>query len=161
MSLIVFQIVVKQWDKSQRSEADALTRNQIPDRYDIHFPPALLACNNRVLIDPHGDDRQKKRLRCPEWIDDTLIFDRFVLSTTDWVLKYLETKRPTVDIGVLTESWIQCRYSWRYRVFEGGQFYWLYEEVTLNAACLPELDAQIFLRSEPRIVYHDAAIAGL
>ena len=41
MSLLILQIVIKQWDKSQRTEAHERLRATIPDRYRIIFPPAF------------------------------------------------------------------------------------------------------------------------
>ena len=34
-------------------------------------------------------------------------------------------------------------------------YYWLYEEVTLNAICINKLNEKVFLNTEPAIVYED------
>jgi len=34
-------------------------------------------------------------------------------------------------------------------------YYWLYEEITLNAICISKLNEKVFLNAEPTIVYED------
>jgi hypothetical protein len=52
-------------------------------------------------------------------------------------------------------QWIQCKYNCRYSIFESDRYYWLYEEVTLNAVCLKQLNENVFLNTEPAIIYED------
>jgi len=63
MSLLILQIVIKQWDKSQRTEAHKRLRAAIPDTYPIIFPPAFYVFDKRCIIDQQGDDIQGGRVK--------------------------------------------------------------------------------------------------
>jgi hypothetical protein len=58
-------------------------------------------------------------------------------------------------IGSLDNQWIQCKYNGRQSIFESDRYYWLSEEVTLNAICLSKLNDKVFLSAEPAIKYTD------
>ena len=58
-------------------------------------------------------------------------------------------------MGSLDNQWIQCKYNGRQSIFESDRYYWLYEEVTVNAICLSKLNEKVFLSAEPAIVYTD------
>ena len=158
MSILVLQIVIKQWDKSQRTETHVLNRANIPDKYPIIFPPAFYIFNKRCVIDQHGDDLPGGRVKYSRSADVKIRFDRFQVSLEDKVLEYLgttESDEATGIIGSLDSKWIQCKYNWRYGVFEREMYYWLYEEVTLNAISIPEFNEKVFLDAEPALVYED------
>ena len=147
--MLVLQIVIKQWDKTQRTTAHVLERANIPDRYPIIFPPAFYEFNKRCVIDQHGDDLQGRHVKSAQLVDGKLKFDRFQVCLEDKVIEYLggtqSDKAPRV-IGSLSNQWVQCKYTDRYSVFESDFFYWLYEEVTLNAICISEFDEQVFFK---------------
>jgi len=158
MSILILQIVIKQWDKSQRTESHVLGRAKIPDKYPIIFPPAFYVFNKKCVIDKHGDDLQGGRIKYSQLADGKIKFDRFHVCLEGKVLGYFGTtesdEAPRI-IGSLNNKWIQCKYNWRYGVFESDMYYWLYEEVTLNAICMSELNEKVFLIAEPAIVYED------
>lgn len=54
MSLLVLQIVIKQWDKSRRTDAHVLQRAAIPNAYPLIFPPAFYVFDDQCIIDQHG-----------------------------------------------------------------------------------------------------------
>ena len=85
------------------------------------------------------------------------MFDRFHVNLTDNVLAYRGAKAdgPPQTIGSLHNQWIQCRYHCRYSIFESDRYYWLYEAVTLNAIYLDQFNANVFLNSEPALVYKE------
>jgi len=156
--MLVLQIVTKQWDKSQRTAAHVLERANIPDRYPIIFPPAFYEFNKQCVIDRHGDDIQGGRLKYAQPADGKIKFDRFQLSLEDKVIAYLGATQPDKApnvIGSLNNQWVQCRYADRYSIFEGGFYYWLYEEVTLNAICINEFNDNVFMDTEPALVFED------
>ncbi len=158
MSLLILQIIIKQWDKSQRTDNHVEARANLPDRYLITFPPAVYACNEQCIIDPHGDDLLGNRISYAQTDSDKVKFDRFQVSLNSMTLDYLgETKasNAATTLGSLEDNWIQCKYDWRYRVDEGGFIYWLYEEVTLNAISLNVFNKDVFLNSEPAAIYDD------
>ena len=162
MSLLVFQVVIKQWDKSQRSVTDVAARATLPSRYTIDSQPAYFVLNKACIIDLHGDDLptsvfKNGRIKTAMLPDGCIGFDRFQLCSSKGVdvLAYLPKAGSQQIIGPLDQGWIQCRYHWRYAVEEGGQNYWMYEELILNAACLQEFDASYFLHTEPRITFED------
>ncbi len=156
--MLVLQIVIKQWDKGQRTTAHELQRTGRPDRYPIIFPSAFYAFNKRCVIDQRGDDRQGGRLKYAQLADGKIQFDRFSLSIEESVLEYIGApKSDNVPrlIGSLNNQWLQCIYTDRYSVFEGGFYYWLYEEVTLNAICIDEFNENVFINTEPAQVFAD------
>ena len=156
--MLVLQIVIKQWDKSQRTAAHVLNRTNIPDRYPIIFPPAFYEFNKQCAIDRHGDDVQGRRLKYAQLADGKIRFDRFQLSLEDKVIAYFNAtqsdKMPSV-IGSLNNQWVQCKYTDRYSVFESDFYYWLYEEVTLNAICFSEFNENVFMDTKPALVFED------
>lgn len=156
--MLVLQIIIKQWDKSQRTAAHVLERTHIPDRYPIIFPPAFYDLHNQCVIDRHGDDVQGKRLKYAQLANGKIQFDRFQLSLEDKVIAYFgaaqSDKAPSV-IGSLNNQWIQCKYTDRYSVFESDFYYWLYEEVTLNAICISEFNESVFINTKPALVFED------
>lgn len=162
MRLLIFQIVIKQWDKSQRTPSHVAARAAIPDRYTIATKPAYYVLDKACIVDQHGDDIptsifEDGRIKTAMLSDGRIRFDRFQVcgNPEGDVLEYLaKAKNPQV-IGPLNQGWIQCQYNWHYGVKEGGQHYWMYEEVTLNAVCTEEFDADYFLRTEPRIIFKD------
>jgi hypothetical protein len=137
MSLLIFQIVIKQWDKSQRTDAYALQRVKIPDKYPLTFPPAFYVFDQQCVIDQHGDDIQGGRVKYFKDANGNILFDRFQVCLDDKVIAYLGAKSGEAPraIGSLNNQWIQCKYNCRYSVFESDRYYWLYEEVTLKC-CL-------------------------
>lgn len=156
--MLVLQTVIKQWDKSQRTAAHVLDRANIPDRYPIIFPTAFYEFNQQCVIDRHGDDVQGRRLKYAQLADGKIRFDRFQLSLEDKVIAYFgatqSDKAPSI-IGSLNNQWVQCRYTDRYSVFEGDFYYWLYEEVTLNAMCTSVANENVFMDTEPALVFED------
>ena len=157
MSLLILQIIIKQWDKSQRTETHTQLRAAIPDRYPLIFPPAYYAFNQQCVIDQQGDDLQGNRLKYSNPTHDTLLFDRFQICLTSNRLTYLGEKSTGLphEIGNFANQWLQCRYNWRYSIFEADRYYWLYEEVTLNTIRLNKLDTLVFLNTNPAVIYQD------
>ena len=156
MSVLVLQIIIKQWDKSQRTAEHEKLRANIPDRYPLTFPPAVYVLDQYCVIDQHGDDIQGNRVKYFKDDDGQIKLDRFQIDA-DHNLAYYgsQTQQSSLRIGSLKNQWIQCKYNCRYSVFESDQFYWLYEEVTLNAICVDKFNEDIFLNAEPSIIYAD------
>lgn len=158
MSVLILQIIIKQWDKSQRTEAHVAERANRPDKYPIKIPPAFYVFDKQCVIDQHGDDLQGGRVKYSQTTEGNIKLDRFQIDLNTNVLEYSdtsETDKETKTIGSLENSWIQCKYNWRYSIFENEMFYWLYEDITLNAMCIKSLNENVFMNSEPAIVYED------
>jgi hypothetical protein len=160
MSQLIFQVIIKQWDKSQRSPSHVSARAARPIRYTIAAKPAYYVLNKACIIDQHGDDIPTSifktgRIRTAVLPDGRINFDRFQIygDTKGDILEYLTKGKKPEIIGPLNMGWIQCQYTWRYGVEEGGHHYWMYEEVTLNAACTDQLDVDYFLKTEPQIIF--------
>jgi hypothetical protein len=156
MSVLILQIIIKQWDKSQRTEAHVSERANRPDKYPIKIPPAFYVLDKQCVIDQHGDDLQGGRIKYSQTTKNNIILDRFQIDLNTNVLEYSDTSATddeTKTLGSLENRWIQCKYNWRYSIFEKDMFYWLYEDITLNAICLQSLNEDLFLNSEPAIVY--------
>ncbi|MFQ3199679.1 MAG: hypothetical protein ACI9SK_000387 [Zhongshania sp.] len=160
MSQLIFQVIIKQWDKSQRSPSHVSARAALPIRCTIAADPAYFVLNKACIIDQHGDDVPTSifktgRIKTAVLPDGRISFDRFQIcgDTDEDVLEYLAKGKKPEIIGALNMGWIQCQYTWRYGVEEGGHNYWMYEEVTLNAVCTDQFDVDYFLKTEPRTIF--------
>lgn len=161
MSNLVFQVHVKQWDKAQRSAEDIAARALIPDRHRIATAPQYRVLNKDCVVDQHGDDvatsvYPKGRIKTALLADGSVVLDRFHIAVDNKglaQLSYREPRKSEVLLGCLDEGWVQAKYHWRYSVEQAGQLYWLYEEFTLNAACVAELETDYFLNSTPQTVF--------
>jgi len=156
MSILVLQIIIKQWDKSQRTEEHVEQRAEIPDQYPIDFPAAFYVFNNQCIIDQHGDDLLGGRVTYSQDDNGKIKFDRFQVCLNSKILEYIgkgDSDKDRRIIGSLDNQWIQCKYDWRYSVYEGGFYYWLYEEVSLNVISISTLNENVFLNTSPAIVF--------
>ena len=156
MSILVLQIIIKQWDKSQRTEEYVEQRAEIPDQYTIDFPPAFYVFDKQCVIDQHGDDLLGDRVTYSQGDNGKIKFDRFQVCLNSNVIEYIGKSDYDKDrrtIGSLDNKWIQCKYDWRYSVYEGGFYYWLYEEVMLNVISISTLNENVFLNSDPAIFF--------
>lgn len=163
MSILVLQLIIKQWDKSQRTQQHADERAKIANHYPINFPPACYSLGKQCVIDLHGDDRLNNRLSYSQPSNNIIQIDRFQINVNKKELVYhhnLSGDDPTATIiGSLKSQWLQCKYDGRYSVYEGGFYYWLYEEVTFNAMSINTFDENIFLDTKPeRIILMDSSI---
>jgi len=151
MGVLVLQIIITQWEKNQRTQKHIEERAQIAKQYPITFPPAFYAFDEQCVIDQHGDDILGDRLRYSQPNKDTIQIDRFRVSLSNKTLEYIgdiDSNSAARAIGTIDNHWTQCVYDWRYSVYEGGFYYWLYEEVTLNVIYVDALDDDIFISSE-------------
>jgi len=162
MSLLIFQITIKQWDKSQNTPSHQCARAAIPSIYSINTKPTFSVFNKPCILEQHGDDIPTNvfsdgRVKISILSNDRVMFDRFqvVNDSNGFVLEYLVKEKKTQTLGQLNQDWIQARYNWRYSVIEAKQLYWMYEEVSLNTVYLEEFDADYFLKTKPSIVFND------
>ncbi|MCX4193133.1 hypothetical protein [Methylophaga sp. OBS1] len=156
MTILVVQIVIQQWDKGQRSEADLKARAEKPDRLPVKQPNARYLADHQVLLDQHGDDVMGNRIRYELSDDGRFIIDRFRFDLNNKTLEHIaqpDSMLPTEPVADLTDGWVQCRYHWRYKVYEGGYHYWLYENITLNAGFVDNLRDDLFTASKPSRVF--------
>jgi hypothetical protein len=160
MSTLIFQFLIKQWNKGQRTVTDVAARAAMPDRYPIANKPEYFILNKPCIVDQHGDDLATNvypdgRLKTAHIPDGSVKIDRFLISTNNEidVLAYSAKNQKPVIIADLNQGWVQARYSWRYAVEQDDQFLWLYEELTLNAVCVQQYEADYFLRSSPRLIF--------
>ena len=148
MSLLLLQITIKQWDKSQFSSADQQRRSALPTQHPIIFPPAIYVFDQYCVIDQHGGDLQPDRVKYSKQAN-LIEFDRYLINLDTLSLAYRDPKanQPAQIIGSLNNRCLQSHYQCRYSVYESELYYWLYEDVTLNAIYSTEgLDEQVFLR---------------
>jgi len=156
MSTLVVQIVIQQWDKGQRSEADIKARAEKPDRYPVNDPNAHYLFDHQVVFDQHGDDLMGNRIHYELSDDGGFIIDRFRFDLNRKLLEYIaqpDSMLPTEPVADLSDGWVQCRYQWRYKVYEGGFYYWLYEAITVNAGFVESVTEDMFTGSEPAVVF--------
>ncbi len=156
--MLALQLIIKQWDKSERTAAHILQRANSPNSFAIKFPPAFYFMNEAILIDQHDGNLRHKEIKAEQLADGKIKLDRFELDIKNNRLGYFDELNPykTVKIlGSLNKQWIQCKYSHRYSVFEGDFYYWLYEEVTLNAICIDEFNEHTFINNQPTLIFKD------
>ena len=121
MSILVFQIIIKQWDKSQRTEECVEQRAGIPDQYLINFPPAFYALDNQCVINQHGDYVLGNRVIYSQGADGKFKSDRFQIGLNNKVLEYTgksDSDNGCEIIGSLDKKGIQRKYDCRYTVYE-------------------------------------------
>lgn len=150
MKKLVLQIIIHQWDKSQRTEHHEQLRQAMPDRYSISNE-ALTLFDNQVLLDRVGDDVSGNRISY-QLIDNHLLIDRFRFDLEARTVEFkprLQADEPPILLATIKDGWAQCQYQWRYRIEEGGFIYWLYENVIVNAGFVEKVDAKLFMRSAP------------
>ena len=148
MSLLLLQITIKQWDKSQRSDAHVQLRNAAATQHVIIFPPAFYAFDEQCIIDQHGGDLQPGRVKYSKQAK-LIHFDRYLINLDTQQLAYHDpnTDQPAKILGSIDNQYLQSHYQCRYSVYESDLFYWLYEDVTLNAYYSKDgFDEQVFLR---------------
>ncbi|MBD3635625.1 MAG: hypothetical protein HUJ23_12060 [Methylophaga sp.] len=156
MTTLVVQIVIQQWDKGQRSDAHIQARADQPNRLPVEEPNARYLFDHQVVLDQHGDDVMGNRIRYELSDDGWFLIDRFCFDLNSKTLEYIaqpDSMLPTEPVADMNEGWVQCRYQWRYRVYEGGFHYWLYEAITINAAFVDSLTEDLFTNSEPVKVF--------
>jgi hypothetical protein len=158
MSTFVIQIITKQWDKSQQSQQHQAERAALPNRYPLNRQSAFYAFDKQCVIDVHGDDIMGNRLTYAQIDADTIQIDRFRISLPNKILHYIEpeSEAEPQNMGCLNEH-LQCSYQWRHRVFEGGFFYWLYEQVTVNFMSTDKVEQDLFMQTEPKQLALDYA----
>jgi len=157
MSICVFQLIVQQWDKSQNTPEAQASRQQQDNASALSQQTAFYAFDKRCVIDQQGDDVMGDRLRFQRLDAEHVQIDRFKLNLNTKQLSYLDPlNTDTQDIACMKNQYIQVSYQWRQRVFEGGFYYWLYENVTLNAVISSDIDARVFVESKPDITMHFA-----
>lgn len=155
MSTFIVQIIIRQWDKSQTTQQDSDARAQLPQCYSLGRETSFYAFDKQCIIDKQGDDVIGNRLRYKQINDETIEIDLFRLSLNTKQLEFIghdDIKTSARILGSLDNNYIQCQYQWRYRVFEGGFYYWLYEHVTFNAIYVSTLDENVFINTEPDIM---------
>lgn len=156
MTTLVVQIIIQQWDKSGQTKAAEKHRQQSPDRYPVVSPNAKYLSDHQIVLDQHGDDVMGDRVRYELSDDGRFIVDRFGFDLNHKTLEYIaqpDSMLPTEPAADLSDGWIQCRYQWRYKVYEGGLHYWLYEAITVNAGFVESLSEDVFMHSAPQRVF--------
>ena len=147
MSTLIFQVHIKQWDKSQRSAQDVAKREAMATRFAIISQPEFFILNQPCIIDEHNF-APNRILKKAMLSDGSVKLERFVISEQagQTLLTYLHESQESastaapITIGNLNDGWIQAKYQWRYSVEQDNKIYWQYEEVTLNAVCVDEYD---------------------
>ncbi len=151
MNKLILQVIIRQWDKSQRSEQYAQARKALPNRYSVRTPPAKSLFEDRVIIDQHGDDLMGNRLQY-QLVDNHLLIDRFRFDLNSRTIEFkdqLKADTTPIQLSKIVNGWQQLQYHWRYRVEHKKQIFWLYESVILNATYSEGVDEGLFVKSSP------------
>jgi len=158
MSTLVFQIHIKQWDKSQRSLEDEATRQLIATTYQIQTTPEFFILDSKCIIDRHGksEHERKRPLKTLMLKDGSVQLERFIIKKDDdkVILQYQNEQAEVVKLGCLNDGWIQAAYTSRKRVNQHDQIFWLYEAFTLNTAFVKSFESDYFLTENPQRTYN-------
>ncbi len=154
MSQYIFQIITQQWDKSELSEQYVAERAQKTDRLPLSRETAFFAFEQQCIIDRQGDNVMGRQIQFRQIDADTIQIERFQITLSTAKLEFIgldEAGLEPSQLGLVDDNFIQCKYEWRQRVFEGGYFYWLYEQVIFNAIKVAELNETVFLDKEAEV----------
>lgn len=169
MPTLLLQISLKQWDKSQRSKSDALHRNAIATRHQIHAKPEFMLLDTPCLLDQFSMDFSQTQ---SQWLlgkqagrtlkmglqkDGSALLDRFLIhrdSNEKIQLSFYEDTQAPSLVGEINSDGIEAKYQWRYRTEVNNQIFWQYEEVTLNAALVENFAENFFLSKEPAQTFY-------
>jgi hypothetical protein len=169
MSTLVFQVVIKQWDKSLRSDNDAAARDSVASTYPIQAEPKFSVFDHPCIIDQHSidfatdqpDKNINRLLKKKKLVDGSIQLERFILSKSPGNsqllnISYQQEDKEIIDVGNLTteSGWLQAKYNWRYSVEKNNQIFWQYEELILNLALATTLENNYFLNSEPTVIFY-------
>lgn len=160
MSIVIVQIIIQQWDKSQREPHHVEARTKLPNTRVLGRDTSFYICDQHCIIDKQGDDVLGNRLSYKYSDDNLLQIDRFNIDLSTTMIAYTgqeNSVRPAQILASIDNNFIQCQYQWRYRVFEGGFYYWLYELVTINAISVDTLQETIFVQNKPKQVFDNLA----
>ena len=118
MSLLLLQITIKQWDKSQRSHTHVKLRAEIPTKHAIIVPPAFYAFDKHCIIDQHGGDLQADRVNYSKQ-ENIIHFDRYLINIDTLQLAYHDPNvdQPAQILGSINNQWLQSHYQCRYSVY--------------------------------------------
>ncbi len=177
MSTLIFQLMIKQWDKSQRSPEQQAAIASTPDIYPVSSRPEFMLFDIPCVLDQHALDFTSELLETPTakllsrknagrtigkavFPDGRAKLDRFIISKSNQNIKltYEDEEGVISKIGMLENDWLQAKYEWRYRIEKNNEIFWQYEEVTLNAAIASELNDDVFLLNPPAIVFDASRI---
>jgi hypothetical protein len=161
MSLYIFQVITRQWDKSQLSAEHQAERAKQANRLPLSREHAFYAFDKQCVIDSQGDNVMNSPINYRQVDADTIEIDRFRIALSEAKLSFLgldEAGLAPCEMGSLANNFIQCQYQWRQRVYEGGFYYWLYEKRILNAIHMSELDERVFVDNEPNVFMLNSTI---
>jgi len=154
MSTLIFQIQLKQWDKSERTPAHIAARASLPNTFEVLSKPEFLILECQCIIDRHGESGPEKnrKLKTALLKDGSVQLERFLIKKDAELmsLSYQNEQGQIEQIGELNSGWIQASYTWRKRVNENNQLFWLYEELTLNIALMESVKTDHFLVNSPQ-----------
>lgn len=176
MSTLLFQLVLKQWDKSHRRPEHQAAITSTPNIYPIASQPEFILFNTQCVLDQHVLDftaeplesitaERLSKKNAGRIINKTLLadgsakLDRFIISNTNqkFHFSYEDEEGEVSHIANLDKepnsNWIQAKYQWRYRIEKNNEIFWQYEEVTLNAAWVEHMKLDIFLTNPPAMIF--------
>jgi len=148
MSTLIFQINIKQWDKSQRCGQHLAERAAMTTQFAIKSIPEFFILDKPCIIDCHGLNKDRP-LKKAMLSNGSVKLERFIISQREdqYILQYQAEQQEPLTIGNLNEGWIQAQYQWRYAIETNDEIYWQYEDLTLNAVCVEEYDENYFLNT--------------
>jgi hypothetical protein len=177
MPTLIFQLVLKQWDKSQRSPEFRSAIANTQAIYPMHAQPQFMLFDNQCVLDQHALDFTSAPLEQASaqllseanagrtitkslLPDGRAMLDRFILAKSNrfFQLAYEDEEGLTTEIGPLKDGWLQAKYEWRYRIEKNNEIFWQYEEVTLNAALMTRMNSDVFLQQPPAIRFDASEI---
>ena len=173
MSTLVFQVTIKQWDKSQRSLECVSARADVSTAYPIVKSAQFLVFDTPCIIDQHTFSSIKtdehsslkaiqnieRPLKKAMLSDGAIKLERVILSKQedgDLAVSYQKEQAEPILIAHLKpcvqQGWIQVKYQWRYRIEKANEIFWQYEEVTMNIALNKDIDKDYFVNTKAAVI---------
>lgn len=175
MKTLIFQVVLKQWDKSQRTDEHLAIRNAVKDRQTIQAKPEFVVLGAQCILDQYAinfsDDAKPvsgkhagRELKKAMLANGAIKLDKLVISKTEangkaLKLQFENDKAELHTVGELNNNWMQVKYQWRYSVEKNNQIFWLYEDTTINVAYVDKLNARYFLTQASSECFDEAKLS--
>jgi hypothetical protein len=148
--MFVIQVIRKQWDKGQLTE-----KVKVEPCLPVVKEFAYFAFNKRCIVDIQGDNRLNKPINLLQIENGWVQIDRLLINLNSKEIKPKSDEHiqfDSVPTCFLDPQSLRFEYQWRYKVFEGGYYYWLYEHSVINAIYDEAFDENTFMNNEPKMI---------
>jgi hypothetical protein len=173
LNTLIFQITLKQWDKSQRSDQHIADRQALATEHSILGKAEFIVLGMPCIMDQRAIHLIESDtvitgnaagIKIDKFLltDGSIKIDRFTLFKDEdnpqtLHIQYTGENNQIRSIGSLdtlqSDSWCKASYQWRYRLESNSHIFWQYEQLTIHMACLDTIDPEHFINHSPSILF--------